>query len=240
MRARQVSRVMKGGLTKRFVNRREAGLELAEKLDRFAGRQDVVVLGLARGGVPVAYEIARTLDLPLDVFVVRKLGAPGHQEFAIGAIATGGVRVLNQEAIQLLGITPSAIERITMLEQQELERREKMYRGDRPAVSVKGRTVIVVDDGLATGATMQAAVTALRRQGPAALIAAAPVVAPDTCRYLRTVADGCEYVQAPEPFYGVGLWYADFSPTSDREIELLLEAAARDTPSPVPHHSYQY
>lgn len=225
---------------KRFLNRREAGLELAEKLDRFAGKQDVVVLGLARGGVPVAYEVARSLDLPLDVFVVRKLGAPGHEEFAIGAIATGGVRVLNQEAIQLLGITQSAIERITMLEQQELKRREKMYRGGRAAMDVKRRTVIVVDDGLATGATMQAAVTALRKQNPAAIIVAAPVVAPDTCRYLRSVADGCEYIHAPEPFYGVGLWYADFSPTSDREVQLLLEAAAHDSPSAVPHYTYQY
>jgi len=225
---------------KRFLNRREAGLELAEKLDRFAGRQDVVVLGLARGGVPVAYEIARTLDLPLDVFVVRKLGAPGHEEFAIGAIATGGVRVLNQEAIHLLGITRSTIERITMLERQELERREKMYRGDRDVVDVKGRTVIVVDDGLATGATMQAAITALRKRRPAAIVVAAPVVASDTCRYLSTVADECEYVQAPEPFHGVGLWYADFSPTSDREVQLLLEAAARDAPFPVPHRVYQH
>jgi putative phosphoribosyl transferase len=225
---------------KRFLNRREAGLELAEKLDRFAGRQDVVVLGLARGGVPVAYEIALTLDLPLDVLVVRKLGAPGHEEFAIGGIATGGVRVLNQEAIQLLGITPSTVERITMLEQQELERREKMYRGDRGAADVKGRTVIVVDDGLATGATMQAAITALRKRHPAAIIVAAPVVAPDTCKYLSTVADACEYVQAPEPFYGVGLWYSDFSPTSDREVQLLLEAAAREAPSAVPHRVYQY
>jgi putative phosphoribosyl transferase len=225
---------------KRFLNRREAGLELAEKLDRFAGRQDVVVLGLARGGVPVAYEVARTLDFPLDVFVVRKLGAPGHEEFAIGAIATGGVRVLNQEAIQLLGISQRAIEQITTLEQQELKRRERMYRGDRAAVDVKGRTVIVVDDGLATGATMQAAMTALRKRHPAAIIVAAPVVAPDTCRYLRTVADGCEYVQAPEPFYGVGLSYADFSPTSDQEVSLLLEAAARDAPSPVPQRAYQY
>ncbi|HEY5021190.1 MAG TPA: phosphoribosyltransferase, partial [Gemmatimonadaceae bacterium] len=215
---------------KRFLNRREAGLELAEKLDRFAGRQDVVVLGLARGGVPVAYEVARTLDLPLDVFVVRKLGAPGHEELAIGAIATGGVRVLNREAIQLLGISQREIEQITTLEQQELKRRERMYRGDRGAVDVKGRTVIVVDDGLATGATMQAAITALRKRHPASIIVAAPVVAPDTCRYLRTVADGCEYVHAPEPFYGVGLWYADFSPTSDREVQLLLEAAARDAP----------
>jgi predicted phosphoribosyltransferase len=225
---------------KRFLNRREAGLELAEKLDRFAGRQDVVVLGLARGGVPVAYEVARTLDLPLDVFVVRKLGAPGHEEFAIGAIATGGVRVLNQEVIQALGISQSAIERITMLEQQELKRREKLYRGERGAVAVKGRTVIVVDDGLATGATMQAAITALREQRPAAIFVAAPVVAPDTCTYLRTVADGCEYVHAPEPFYGVGLWYVDFSPTSDREVQLLLEAAARDVASPVPRRVYQY
>ena len=225
---------------KSFLNRREAGIQLAEKLGHFAGKRDVLVLGLARGGVPVAYEVARALHVPLDVFVVRKLGAPGHEEFAIGAIATGGIRVLNPEAIQRLGITSSAIERVTMLEQQELERREKMYRGDRPPMSVKGRTVIVVDDGLATGATMQAAITALRRQDPAAIIAAAPVVAPETCRSLRTVADGCEYVQAPEPFYGVGLWYADFSPTSDREVRSLLEAAVHTAPSPVPHHAYQY
>jgi len=229
---------------KRFLNRREAGIELAEKLGHFAGKRDVLVLGLARGGVPVAYEVARALHVPLDVFVVRKLGAPGHEEFAIGAIATGGIRVLNPEAIQLLGITSSAIERVTMLEQQELERREKMYRGDRPPVSVKGRTVIVVDDGLATGATMQAAITALRRQDPAAIIAAAPVVAPETCRSLRTVADGCEYVQAPEPFYGVGLWYADFSPTNDAEVQSLLESAARSAPPrplrTIPRHAYQY
>lgn len=229
---------------KRFLNRREAGIQLAEKLGHFAGKRDVLVLGLARGGVPVAYEVARALHVPLDVFVVRKLGAPGHEEFAIGAIATGGIRVLNPEAIQLLGITSSAIERVTMLEQQELERREKIYRGDRPPVSVKGRTVIVVDDGLATGATMQAAITALRRQDPAAIIAAAPVVAPETCRSLRTVADGCEYVQAPEPFYGVGLWYADFSPTSDAEVQSLLESAARSAPPrplrTVPRHAYQY
>lgn len=224
---------------KRFLNRREAGIELAEKLGQFAGRQDVVVLGLARGGVPVAYEIARALRVPLDVFVVRKLGAPGHEEFAIGAIATGNIRVLNREAILHLGISPSAIERVTMLERQELERREKMYRGSRGPANVKGRTVIVVDDGLATGATMQAAVAALRRQGPAAIIAAAPVVAPDACRTLRTVADGCEYVHAPEPFYGVGLWYADFSPTSDREVRSLLESA-RSAPPPVPHHAHQY
>lgn len=223
---------------KRFLNRREAGIELAEKLDRFAGRQDVVVLGLARGGVPVAYEIARTLDLPLDVFVVRKLGAPGHAEFAIGAIATGGVRVLNQEAIQLLGIAPDTIERITMVEQQELERREKMYRGDRAPLVVQGRTVLVVDDGLATGATMKAAIVALRKQRPRSIVVAAPVVARDTIRELRTIADGCDYVLAPEPFYGVGLWYADFSPTSDREVQLLLEAAERDGNSPAPHLAY--
>jgi putative phosphoribosyl transferase len=225
---------------KRFLNRREAGLELAEKLDRFAGRQDVVVLGLARGGVPVAYEVARSLDLPLDVFVVRKLGAPGHEEFAIGAIATGGVRVLNEEAIGLLGITQSTIERITMLEQQELNRREKMYRGGRGAVNVKGRTVILVDDGLATGATMQAAITSLHKQDPRAIIVAAPVVALDTCIYLSRVADGCEYVVAPEPFYGVGLWYEDFTPTTDREVQLLLEAAGRDAPSPVPRYAHRY
>ena len=225
---------------KRLLNRREAGIELAAKLDHFAGRQDVVVLGLARGGVPVAYEVARALHVPLDVFVVRKLGAPGHEELAIGAIATGGIRVLNREAIELLGISSTVVERETMLEQQELERREKMYRGDRPAVNVKGRTVIVVDDGLATGSTMQAAIVALRRQGPASIIVAAPVVALETCEYLRTVADGCEYVQSPEPFYGVGLWYEDFSQTSDTEVRSLLAAAAHDTLEPIPFAIQQY
>ncbi len=223
---------------KRFFNRREAGIELAEKLGHFAGRKDVVVLGLARGGVPVAYEVAHALGAPLDVLVVRKLSAPGHEEFAIGAIASGGVRVLNPEAIQLLGISSSAIERETILEQQELERRERMYRGDRPAANLKGRTVVVVDDGLATGATMQAAITALRRMGPAAIVVAAPVVAPDTCRYLRTVADGCEYVLAPEPFYGVGLWYVDFSPTSDHEVRSLLQPA-RGAHSRIQDHAYR-
>lgn len=217
---------------KRFRNRREAGLELADKLDRFADREDVIVLGLARGGVPVAYEVARALRVQLDVFVVRKLGAPGHEELAIGAIATGGVRVLNTEAIELLGVTPAAIERITMLEQRELERRETMYRGRREAVNVRGRTVIVVDDGLATGSTMQAAITALRKQGPAAIIVAAPVVAPDTCRYLRAAADGCEYVYAPQPFYGVGLWYAEFAATSDQEVRVLLAEAEQNAPRP--------
>jgi predicted phosphoribosyltransferase len=225
---------------KRFLNRREAGLELAEKLDRFAGRQDVIVLGLARGGVPVAYEVARCLDVPLDVFVVRKLGAPGHEEFAIGAIATGGVRVLNEDAIQLLGLPPRMVDRITMVEQQELERREKAYRGGRGPAIVRGRTVIVVDDGLATGATMKAAVAALRKLSPKSITVAAPVVARDTLHEFEKVADGCTYVMAPDPFYGVGLWYVDFSPTTDSEVQLLLEAAARDAVSPVPARVYQY
>jgi putative phosphoribosyl transferase len=225
---------------KRFLNRREAGKELAEKLSSFAGRHDVVVLGLARGGVPVAFEVARSLRVPLDVFVVRKLGAPGHEEFAIGAIASGGVRVLNTEAIQVLGITQAAIERKTRLELLELERREREYRDNRLPANVKGRTVIVVDDGLATGATMQAAITALRKQHPAQIIVAAPVIAADTCRNLRTKADDCVYVQSPEPFYGVGLWYVDFSPTSDDDVRSLLEIAARK-PAPIkPHREFQY
>jgi predicted phosphoribosyltransferase len=199
----------------------------------------VIVLGLARGGVPVAYEVARTLDVPLDVFVVKKLGAPGHEEFAIGAIATGGVRVLNEDAIQLLGLPPRMVDRITMVEQQELERREKAYRGGRGPAIVRGRTVIVVDDGLATGATMKAAVAALRKLSPKSIIVAAPVVARDTLREFDKVADGCTYVLAPEPFYGVGLWYVDFSPTTDREIQLLLDAAARDAISTVPTKVYQ-
>lgn len=225
---------------KRFLNRGEAGMELAEKLSRFAGRRDVIVLGLARGGVPVAFEVARSLRVPLDVFVVRKLGAPGHEEFAIGAIASGGVRVLNTEAIQRLGMTQAAIERETRRELQELERREREYRDDRPPVNVKGRTVIVVDDGLATGATMQAAISALRKHHPAEIIVAAPLVAADTCRNIRATADDCVYVQSPDPFYGVGLWYEDFSPTSDDEVKSLLEMAARMPPPTIPLREFQY
>ena len=224
----------------RFFNRREAGIELAEKLGQYAGRPDVIVLGLARGGVPVAFEVARTLRAPLDVFVVRKLGTPGHEELAMGAIASGGVRVLNPEVVQLLGIPGDAIERETAMEKQELERREAMYRGSRPATNVKGRTVIVVDDGLATGSTMEAAITALRQQHPTAIVAAAPVVAPDTCKYIRTMADDCRYVYAPEPLYGVGLWYTDFSPTTDDEVRSLLETAARNTLPRVPRRTYQH
>lgn len=225
---------------KRFLNRREAGIELAAKLDQFAGRSDVVVLGLARGGVPVGYEIARALGAPLDVFMVRKLGAPGHEEFAIGAIASGDVRVLNRDAIRDLGITARTVDQITMMETRELQRRETMYRHGNPPVPLRGRTVILVDDGLATGATMQAAIAAVRKQNPASIIAAAPVVAPETCETLRRIADGCEYVYAPDPFYGVGLWYSDFSPTSDDEVRSLLEIAARNSSSLVSQPSYQY
>jgi len=225
---------------KRFFNRREAGIELAEKLGHYAGRRDVVVLGLARGGVPVAFEVARALHAPLDVLVVRKLGAPGHEELAMGALATGRIRVLNPEVIQLLGVTTDDIERETALEQRELERREHMYRGNRSPVNVNGRTVIVVDDGLATGSTMHAAVTALRKQHTAEIIVAAPVVAGETCKYLRTVADACKYIYAPEPFYGVGLWYEDFSPTSDAEVRSLLETAARNTLPVTPRLTYQH
>ena len=225
---------------KRFFNRREAGIELAEKLGHYAGRRDVVVLGLARGGVPVAFEVARALHAPLDVLVVRKLGAPGHEELAMGALATGRIRVLNPEVIQLLGVTTDDIERETALEQRELERREHMYRGNRSPVNVNGRTVIVVDDGLATGSTMHAAVTALRKQHAAEIIVAAPVVAGETCKYLRTVADACKYIYAPEPFYGVGLWYEDFSPTSDAEVRSLLETAARNTLPVTPRLTYQH
>jgi len=236
----RANRVREEALMKRFLNRREAGIELAAKLDPFAGRSDVVVLGLARGGVPVGYEISRALGVPLDVFVVRKLGAPGHEEFAIGAIASGEVRVLHQDAIRNLGITARTVDQITMRESREVQRREKMYRRGNPPVPLKGRTVILVDDGLATGATMQAAITAIRKQRPASIVAAAPVVAPDTCETLRRLADSCEYVYAPDPFYGVGLWYSDFSPTSDVEVRSLLETAARKPPSLLWHQSLQY
>jgi len=223
---------------KRFFNRHEAGIELAGKLGHYAGRRDVVVLGLARGGVPVAFEVARALHAPLDVLVVRKLGAPTHEELAIGAIAAGGIRFLDPEVIQLLGVSTEEIERETALEQRELERRECTYRGNRSPVSVSGRTVIVVDDGLATGSTMHAAVVALRKQHAAEIIVAAPVVAADTCKYLQTLADTCKYIYAPEPLYGVGLWYEDFSPVTDAEVCSLLETAARTTLPVAPRHTY--
>ena len=211
----------------RFRDRREAGRVLAQELAAYARRPDVVVLALPRGGVPVAYEVARALGAPLDVFLVRKLGVPGHEELAMGAVATGGVRVLNDQVVRALGIPPDVIDMVAAWEQQELARRERLYRGDRPPPDVKGRTVILVDDGLATGATMRAALAALRQQQPARRVVAVPTAAAQTCDALRTEADDVVCATTPEPFDAVGFWYEDFSQTTDDEVRELLDRAAR-------------
>jgi putative phosphoribosyl transferase len=210
-----------------FQNRRDAGRALAAMLDEYANRRDVLVLGLPRGGVPVAFELATALRAPLDVFVVRKLGVPGHEELAMGAIATGGVRVLNEDVVQSLGIPQAVINAVAAAEQKELQRREQLYRGGRPAPEVRGRTIILVDDGLATGSTMRAAVAAVRQQRPARIVVAVPVGAPSTCDEFRADVDQIVCGFTPEPFYGVGQWYEDFSQTSDEEVRELLDLAAK-------------
>jgi predicted phosphoribosyltransferase len=210
-----------------FKDRRHAGQVLAEQLSRFAGRDDVVVLALPRGGVPVGFEVARALNAPLDVFVVRKLGVPGQEELAFGAIASGGVRVLNEGIIHTLRLTDAMIERISERERQELLRREHLYRGDRPPPDLTGQTVIVVDDGLATGATMRAAVDAIKLLRAGQIVVAVPVGSRDTCSAMRRISDVlCVCAEMPEPFYGVGLWYEDFSQTTDEEVTELLARRA--------------
>jgi putative phosphoribosyl transferase len=210
-----------------FKDRRDAGKQLAQELTAYAGRPDVIVLALPRGGVPVAYEVARALNAPLDIFIVRKLGLPGHEELAIGAIASGGVRVLNEDIVRALNIPESVIESIARRELQELERRERTYRGNRPPPEVRGRTVVLVDDGLATGASMRAAVAALRAQNPARIVVAVPTAAPETCEAFESEVDEIVCAMTPEPFYGVGRWYENFSQTTDEEVRALLEEAAR-------------
>ncbi len=216
-----------GPESRRFRDRRQAGRQLAALVGDYAGRNDVVVLGLPRGGVPVAFEVAQGLGAPLDVFLVRKLGVPGHEELAMGAIASGGVRVLNEDVVRTLAIPPETIERVAQHEQLELERRERVYRGDRAPIDVRGRTVIVVDDGLATGATMRAAAQALRQQGPARVVIAAPLAARETCHTLASEADEILCAMTPDPFYSVGLWYDDFSQTTDDEVRELLAVPTR-------------
>jgi predicted phosphoribosyltransferase len=215
----------------RFVDRSDAGRQLAQELEQYAGRHDVVVLGLPRGGVPVAFEIAMALDLPLDVFVVRKLGLPGHEEFGIGAIASGGVRVVDQAVLRAYGVDPATLDRVTERERRELERRERLYRDDRPFPDVRGRAVILVDDGLATGSTMRAAIAALRQEGARELVVAVPVGASETCEAMKPLVEHLVCLYTPEPFYAVGLWYENFDQTSDAEVHDLLDrAAARMAP----------
>ena len=208
-----------------YRNRSAAGRHLATRLLSYANRDDVLVLALPRGGVPVAFEVAKALHAPLDIFLVRKLGVPGHEELAMGAIATGGVRVLNNDTVDYLGIPATVIDSITAIELRELERREIAYRGNRPEPDVRGKTVILVDDGLATGSTMRAATEALRQQQPARIVVAVPVSAPQTCDEYRMGADEIVCAVTPEPFYGVGMWYEDFSQTTDHEVRQLLEEA---------------
>jgi putative phosphoribosyl transferase len=208
-----------------FQDRAEAGKYLAKKLGSYVNREDVLVLALPRGGVPVAYEVARELHAPLDIFLVRKLGVPGHEELAMGAIATGGVRVLNHDVVNHLRIPAQVIDEVTNVERQELERRERVYRGERGEPVVRGKIVILVDDGLATGSTMRAAAAALREQDPARIVVAVPVSAPDTCNEYRMGVDEIVCAVTPELFLGVGRWYKDFSQTSDEEVRELLERA---------------
>jgi predicted phosphoribosyltransferase len=212
----------------RFRDRREAGQLLAGRLSAYAGREDVLVLGLPRGGVPIAYEVARALHVPLDVLLVRKLGVPGHEELAMGAIASGGVQVLNDAVVDDLGIPGQAIAVVAAREQQELARRERAYRGHQPPLDVRGKTVILVDDGLATGTTMRAAIVAARAQDPSQLVVAVPVIAGESLEAFRALADALIWMIAPEPFLAVGLWYADFAPTTDAEVCELLARAAGD------------
>jgi predicted phosphoribosyltransferase len=218
-------------VTQPFPDRHAGGVELATKLGHLAHRDDVVVLALPRGGVPVGFEVAAALDAPLDIFLVRKLGMPGHPEYAMGAIASGGIRVLDEEVVRWYGISDRAIESVAREEQRELERREREYRRGQRMVDLRNKRVILVDDGLATGSTMRAAVQAVRQHGPAHVIVAVPVGAPSTCAAFADVTDETICARTPEPFSAVGLWYRDFSQTTDDEVHELLDRRARSRES---------
>jgi predicted phosphoribosyltransferase len=215
----------------RFRDRTEAGRLLAERLRDYAGRDDVVVLGLPRGGVPVAYEVAKRLGAPLGVFLVRKVGLPGHEELAMGAIASGGIVLLDDRLIRRLGIDRADVQRAVAAELRELERRAAAYDGRRDTPQLEGRTVILVDDGLATGATMRAAALAVRQLDPARIVVAVPVASPETCDEFRDVVDEVVCELTPRPLRAVGLWYEDFSPTSDEEVRELLDRSAAEAAS---------
>jgi putative phosphoribosyl transferase len=219
-------------MIRQFADRREAGRVLSGLLALYAGRHDVIVLGLPRGGLPVAFEVARALNAPLDVFLVRKLGAPGHGELAMGAIASGDVVVVNEEVMSALKISPASMRAEVTSERQELTRRETIYRCGRPPIDLQGKIAILVDDGLATGSTMRAAVTALRQKEPARIIVAVPVGAAATCAEIASVADDCVCAVAPENLRAVGIWYDDFRQTTDDEVcELLTRGTPGATPS---------
>ena len=209
----------------RFKDRRDAGRVLARKLSTYTGQADVIVLALPRGGVPVAYEVALALNAPLDIFLVRKLGLPGREELAIGAIASGGIRVLNEDIIRVLGVPEEVINIVARNELQELERREHNYRGDRPAPDVRDRKVILIDDGLATGASMRAAVVGVRAQHPARIVIAVPAAAPELCNAFQFEVDEMVCAMTPEPFYGLSRWYEDFSQTTDEDVRMFLREA---------------
>jgi len=210
----------------RFHDRREAGILLARALSRYAGRDDVTVLGLPRGGVPVAYEVATALDVPLDVLVVRKIGVPGHEELAMGALASGGIQVMDPRMAEQLGSSARRVRERVEAERVELERRERAFRGDRGYPELAGRTVILVDDGLATGSSMYAAVAAVGTRNPEHIVVAVPVGSPEVCRAFRTHVDDVVCLRTPDPMYAVGLWYEDFSQTPDAEVRALLDRAA--------------
>ncbi len=210
-----------------FTDRRDAGRKLAKELSAYANRSDVLVLALPRGGVPVAYEIALALNAPLDIFTVRKLGLPGHEELAMGAIATGGARVINQDVVRTFNVPQAIIEVVVKKELKELERRERVFRGDRTMREIHGKTVILIDDGLATGASMHAAIMGLRAKDPARIVVAVPTAALETCEAFKHMVDEMICATTPEPFYGVSRWYDDFSQTSDEEVQTLLEEASQ-------------
>lgn len=214
-----------------FVDRHDAGRKLAKLLSKYKDRDDVVALGLPRGGVPVALEVARRLGARLDIFLVRKLGVPGHRELAMGAIASGNVRVTNKDVIQSLGISQDAIDAVAEEEREELERREQMYRDGKDGLNLRNKTIVLVDDGLATGATMRAAILGVKAQHPKELIVAVPVAAPSTCENLEPLVDQIICVETPEDFWGVGAWYHEFGQTTDAEVQAALAQAAAELES---------
>ena len=217
----------RGGDVVRFRDRVQAGRELASRLMAHAGRPDVVVVGLPRGGVPVAEQVANALQAPLDIFVVRKLGVPGREELAMGALASGGIVSVNAKVVEMMAIPPRVFNQIAERETQDLVRHEREYRGSRPAIDLGGKTVILVDDGLATGASMAAAVEALRRHRPARVMVAVPVAPRSSCRQLAAIADDIVCALTPEPFYSVGTWYDDFSQVTDDEVRAALDRNQR-------------